>query len=248
MKTIELIGVEKEFKKGVKVLKGISLSVNRNEVLGLVGPNGSGKTTTLRIIATLLKPTRGNVYVYEHSVLEEADSVRRLLSYLPEEAGVYERLTGWENLFYYAVLYAGNWMKAKEIAGYGAKLSGLGEDINRIAGEYSRGMKRRLTLARTLMVKPKITLLDEATTGLDVFSAVGIRKTIRQYTEKYETTIIFSSHNMLEIEHLCDRVAFILNGEIVTVGKPIEIIEEYNANNLEEAFVNLVKKRGVQTA
>jgi ABC-2 type transport system ATP-binding protein len=241
---VEVVDLVKEFRKGKPVLKKVSFKIRENEVFGLVGPNGSGKTTTLRIISTLLKPTRGKVLVYGRDVTMEPDKVRSMIAYLPEDAGVYERLTGWENLFYYAAIYTKDWEKAREIASYGAELSGLGGELHRMAGEYSKGMKRRLTLARTLMVKPKLALLDEATTGLDVFSAVQIRRILKDYTRKYSSSIVFSSHNMLEIELLCDRVAFILNGKLVIIGKPYEIKEKYKASNLEEAFVKAVETEG----
>ncbi len=243
MKALEIKDLYKAYKKGRYVLKGLNFQVEPGEVFGLIGPNGSGKTTTLRIISTLITPSKGTAIVYGNDVRKKPEKVRELIAYLPEEAGVYERLTGWENLLYYAVLYTGNWKKAEEIAEYGAKISGLEKNLERRTGEYSKGMKRRIGLARTLMVKPKLALLDEATTGLDVFAAVEIRDIIKEYAKKHNTAIVFSSHNMLEVESVCDRIGFILNGRIIALGNPDEIKEYYKAENLEKAFVKAVKEK-----
>ncbi len=220
-----------------RVLKGISFSVKKGEIFGLIGPNGAGKTTTLRIIATLLKPTVGDVIIENLSVIKNARSVREIISYLPEEAGVYERLTGLEFLRFFAEMSASD---VNDAIRRGIEISGLGERLKDKTKEYSKGMKRRLLLARTLMNLPKLALLDEPTSGLDVQHAVQIRQIIKNYREKYGITIILSSHNMLEVEYLCDRVAFINDGFIVNIGTPRELLEKYEADNLEDAFLKAV--------
>ncbi|MEM2744590.1 MAG: ABC transporter ATP-binding protein, partial [Nitrososphaerota archaeon] len=121
------------------------------------------------------------------------------------------------------------------------KISGLGNKINEKVKIYSKGMKRRLQVARTFMVKPKLAILDEPTAGLDVIHAQYIRQIIKNYAEKMGVTIILSSHNMLEVENLCSRIAFIHSGEIVTIGHPKELKEKFNASNLEEVFVKVAK-------
>ncbi len=225
----------------VVAVRGLSFSVVEGEVFGLIGPNGAGKTTTLRIIATLLKPSRGSVRVYGYDVVREPDRVRRIIGYLPEEAGVYDRLSGWENLLFYARIYARSSEEAYSIVREGVELSGLGDRIWDRAETYSKGMKRRLLLARTLMVKPKLAILDEPTSGLDVYAAVEVRRLIKRYVAETNSTIILSSHNMLEVEYLCDRVAFIDKGRIIAVGRPRELVERFGGENLEEAFVNAVR-------
>ncbi len=242
MLAVELRGVEKEFKGGVKALRGVDLQVECGKVFGIIGPNGSGKTTMLRILSTLLKPTRGIVRVLGIDALKKPEKVRERIAYLPEEAGVYERLTGWENLYYYAMIYARDRNEAIKMARRGSELSGLGKDIERLAGEYSRGMKRRLALARTLMVNPELAILDEATTGLDVFSSLEIRRTIKNFVKENRSTVIVSTHNMLEAEKLCDEVALIYKGKIILKGPPTKLREQYNAESLEEAFVIAVEE------
>ncbi len=221
----------------VKVLKGISFTVRKGEIFGLVGPNGAGKTTTLRILATLLKPTSGTVKIFRYDVVKQADEVRRLIAYLPEEAGAYKYLTGYEYLRFIARIYG----LRDDVVNEGVKISGLGNELRRYVSTYSKGMKRRLQVARTLMVRPKLAIMDEPSSGLDVYHALYVRNVIKEYVKKYGITVILSSHNMLEVEYLCDRVALIHKGEIVALGKPQELKEKYGATNLEEVFVKVIK-------
>ncbi|RLE74730.1 MAG: multidrug ABC transporter ATP-binding protein [Thermoprotei archaeon] len=220
----------------VRALDGISFEVGRGEIFGLVGPNGAGKTTTLRIVATLIKPTSGVVRVFGHDVVREADEVRRLISYLPEEAGAYRLLTGREYLEFMAKVYRAPPSVVEE----GIRISGLGDAIDKQVRTYSRGMKRRLLVARTLMVRPRLAILDEPTSGLDVAHAMYVRNVIKEYSREHGVTVLLSSHNMLEIEYLCDRVALIDRGRIVEVGVPRELMERYGAENLEEVFLKVV--------
>jgi ABC-2 type transport system ATP-binding protein len=223
------------------VLKGISFNVEKGEVFGLIGPNGAGKTTTLRILATLLTPSDGVVEVFGLNVMKEAEEVRKIISYLPEEAGVYSRLTGLEYLEFMARLYAKDDKEFKEMVDEGLRIAGLGDKIRDRAATYSKGMKRRLLLARALMVKPKLAILDEPTSGLDVLHAHHVRRMIREYAKQRGLTVVLSSHNMLEVEFLCDKVALIHDGRIVAEGSPRELKEAYEAENLEEVFAKVVK-------
>ena len=139
------------------------------------------------------------------------------------------------------MIYSESKEEAIKMARLGAEISGLSwSDLMRRASEYSRGMARRIAVARTLMTKAPLVILDEPTTGLDVFSSYAIRQIIKRYARELKVTIILSSHNMLEIQDLCDRVALINKGRIVAVGTPNEIIVKAKASNLEEAFIRLV--------
>ena len=221
-----------------KALDGISFEVYTGEIFGIVGPNGAGKTTTLRIIATLLRPSAGEVKVFGYDVVKDASKVREVISYLPEEAGAYKHLTGKEYLEFMASVYG----KPKSVVQEGIKIAGLGEAINKPIRTYSKGMKRRLLIARTLMIKPKLAILDEPTSGLDVVHALYVRNIIKEYARKYGITVILSSHNMLEIEYLCDRVILLNKGRIVEQGSPPELLKKYSAQNLEEVFVKVIEK------
>ena len=223
------------------VLKGVSFEVEEGEIFGLLGPNGAGKTTTLRIITGILKPHKGEVIVYGKRVPDEAEEVRKLTSYLPEESDVYLRLTGYENLKFFAMLYSDNQKEIEEMIKRGIEITDLGDAIKRITKTYSKGMRRRLALARTLMVRPKLAILDEPTSGLDVYSSIKVRNNIKKFVEETNASVILSSHNMLEVEYLCHRVAFIADGRIIEIGTPEELKEHFGARNLEEAFVKAVE-------
>lgn len=217
----------------------ISFTVDMGEIYGLIGPNGAGKTTTLRIIATLLTPTAGRVVVDGIDVTKNPLEVRRRISYLPEEAGAYPYMTGEEYLVFISKLYDPE--NYKDITVEAEELSGLGDALKEKIKTYSKGMKRRLQLARSLAVKPRLAILDEPTSGIDVLYSLEIREQIRRYAKQHGITILLSSHNMLEVENLCDRVAIIYNGKIIAEGTVKEIINKVGAYNLEEAFARLVR-------
>ena len=226
----------------VQALRGVSFEVGPGEIFGLIGPNGAGKTTTLRIVAGLLRPDRGRVEFQGLDPWSGGEEYRRLISYLPEEAGVYKHLTGLETLRFLAELYASSREEVEEMVRYGARLSGLGDALRRPAGTYSKGMKRRLLLAATLMTRPRLAILDEPTSGLDVYHSVEMRRIVKSYATETGATVLLSSHNMLEVEYLCTRVAFIAEGRIIDQGAPGELVEKYGAENLEDAFVRAVTR------
>ena len=236
---VEVLNLEKDYGK-VKALKGVSFSIDEGEIFGLIGPNGAGKSTTLKILSTLLKPTGGTAKIAGHDVVKDASKVRELISYLPEEAGAYKNLTGKEYLEFMAKLYAKDEAKAREMLKLGMELSGLGERLNDKISTYSKGMARKLLIARALMVRPKLAILDEPASGLDIVNAYAIRQMIRRFAREEGVTFLLSSHNMLEVEYLCHRVALINRGQIIEVGTPKELKDKYSAENLEEVFMTAV--------
>lgn len=231
-------GLRKSYGK-VEALKGLDLVVNEGEIYGLIGPNGAGKTTTLRIIATLLRPDSGSVEVFGIDVLERPEEARAVMSYLPEEAGAYRNLSGLEFLRFMASFYARDESELEEMVEEGIRIAALGDRIRDRVKTYSRGMKRRLTLARALMVRPRLAILDEPTSGLDVIHAHHVRSVIREYVDEKGLTVILSSHNMLEVERLCDRVGLLHRGRLLIEGEPSELKARYNAGDLEEVFVGV---------
>ncbi len=236
---VEAEGLVKDF-SGVRALDGLSFQVKQGEVYGLIGPNGAGKTTALRIIATLLQPTAGSVKVLGHDVVDEAAEVRRRISYLPEEAGAYKNLSGYEYLEFMAKFTAEDDAAVRAAVDAATEISGLGERLRDKLKTYSKGMKRRVLVARVLMTKPRLGVLDEATSGLDVLHSIHVRGIIKRYVEEHGVTVLLSSHNMLEVEYLCDRVALISRGKIVAEGSPGELKENVKAANLEEVFAKVV--------
>lgn len=224
----------------VKAVDNMSFSVDQGEVYGLIGPNGAGKTTTLRILATLLLPSSGRASVFGHDVVSEADTVRRMISYLAEDAGTYRNLTGHEYLDIVSRIYFESTGDAARARDYAVEVSGLGDRIRDRMRTYSKGMKRRLQIARALMIEPKVAILDEPTYGLDVVQSYKVRGMIKDFAKEKNLTVLLSSHNMLEVEFLCDRVALVHNGRIVDEGTPGELIEAHSAANLEEVFMKVV--------
>ena len=237
---IEVEALVKHF-GSVEALKGASFSVNDREIFGLIGPNGAGKTTTLRILSTLISPTAGFAKVFGVDVVKEPVKIREMISYLPEEAGAYQNLSGHEYLEFMAEFYDNGDRSIADMLEEGKYISGLEERLNDRVKGYSKGMKKRLLLARALMMKPKLAILDEPTSGLDVIHAVHVRQTIRDYVDKQGVTTLISSHNMLEVEYLCHRVALIDEGVIIAVGTPPELMDRFSAENLEEAFMEATR-------
>jgi len=221
-----------------EAVKGISFEVHKGEIFGLIGPNGAGKSTTLRTIATIINPTSGSITINGSDLVKRPEACRSIISYLPEEAGAYKNLSGIGYLKFMAELYAKSTSEAKQFVEYGKEISGLGVRLKDKIKSYSKGMTRKILLARTVMSKSPLAILDEPTSGLDVINAFEIRKTIKKLASE-GMSVLLSSHNMLEIEFLSDRVAIIDRGEILETGTPSELKNKHKANNLEEVFVKV---------
>ncbi|KPV65102.1 MAG: Trehalose/maltose import ATP-binding protein MalK [Candidatus Bathyarchaeota archaeon BA1] len=235
---VEVRNLVKRFGELV-ALNDVSFKVDQGEIFGLIGPNGAGKTTALRILATLLLPTSGHVRVLGYDVVREADKVRPLMSYLAEDAGAYRNLSGYEYLSIVAQIYFESRSDAEEAVEEAVKISGLGDRIMDKIKNYSKGMKRRIQVARALMTKPKLAILDEPTAGLDVFHAQHVRGIVKRHVLEGRA-VVLSSHNMLEVEYLCSRLTFIHQGKIMIEGEPQSLKEKCGASNLEEAFMEVI--------
>ena len=236
---IRITNLTKDFST-IRALDSLNLSVESGEIFGFIGPNGAGKTTALRIISALLLPTSGNVEVFGLDVVKKPAEVRKIISYLPEEAGAYRNLSGWEYFYFMAKFKTNDKDEIQRIVNDAAEISGLGERLKDKAKTYSKGMKRRLLVARALMTKPKLAILDEPGSGLDVLHAYHVREIIKKHVKDYGVTVLLSSHNMLEVEHLCGRVALLNKGKTVAEGKPQELKEKFASANLEEVFAKVV--------
>ncbi len=237
MPTVEVKNLVKNYGKA-EAVRGISFSVEKGEIFGLIGPNAAGKTTTLRILSTLLTITSGSVKIMDYDLNEKPGEIRKIISYLPEDAGAYKNLTGRSYLEFIANFF--NPSQKEKMIKKGIKIADLGERMKDRVDTYSKGMMRRLLVGRALMIDPKLAILDEPTSGLDVNNAQEIRKIIKN-TAQEGTTVLLSSHNMLEVEYLCDKIALIDDGKIVEEGKPRDLIQKYNAKNIEEVFTKVVR-------
>lgn len=236
---VEVKSLVKDF-GSVRALDGLDFKIEKGEIFGLIGLNGAGKTTALRITSTLLLPTSGSVTVFGYDVVNEASEVRNLISYLPEEAGAYKNLSGFEYLKFMANFRTKDKTTVDDLVNIATEISGLGDRLKDKVKGYSKGMKRRLLVARALMTKPKLAILDEPNSGLDVLHSVHVRTLIKRYAKEHNVTVLLSSHNMLEVEYLCDRVAIVNKGKVVIEGSPDELKTKHKAVNLEEVFGEVV--------
>ncbi|MDE5884152.1 MAG: ABC transporter ATP-binding protein [Oscillospiraceae bacterium] len=222
-------------------VRDVSFQIQEGEIFGLMGMNGAGKTTVLRMLATLLKPDSGDALIAGHSIVKHPEEVRACISYLPDEAGAYKTMTGKNYLAFIAGLYFKSEQEQKECASLGEQICGLGDALSQKINTYSRGMTRKLVLARTVMTKPKLAILDEPTSGLDVLNSLDIRRTIRRCAEEYGTAFLLSSHHMQEVFTTADRGAIMKDGAFLAEGTPQELLEQYGAETLEEAFEKAVQ-------
>jgi ABC-2 type transport system ATP-binding protein len=231
--------------KVVKVaVDHVSFSVHEAEIFGVLGPNGSDKSTIIRLIATLLLPDAGSITVFGHDVVSQSMQVQRLINRVSVEASFFKKLSPMENLLYGARLYG---MEGKEIRRKVVEiLTRLGLEKNTIQQpmeEMSRGMQQKVAIARALLSQPKLLLLDEPTTGLDPRSKHEVQSVVRELNEKHGTTILLTTHDMGEAEVLCHRIAIVDNGRIVALDTP-EALKKFIPRNgheptLEEVFLEL---------
>lgn len=236
---IEIKELSKQFKK-VKAVDSISFSVSKGEIVGLLGENGAGKTTTLRMLATMLKPTGGTANICGFDIVKEPDKVRGEIGILfGGEVGLYDRLTGRENISYFAELNGMPKDEAAKSIEYLIKMLDMGEYIDRRVGKFSRGMKQKIAIARSIVHEPSVMFFDEPTMGLDVTAAKIVQDFILKCKEQGKA-IIFSSHTMSEVEKLCDRIVIIHKGAIIAEGTVDSFKAKYNNNDMESIFMELV--------
>lgn len=236
---IEVRELRKSFGQ-VQALRGISFHCEPGKVTGLLGPNGAGKTTTIRILSTILKPLSGTATVNGFDVVRESDKVRASLGVVLENTGLYRRLSGDENVLYFADLADVPRGEALERMQFLYKLLEI-DYGKRQAGTYSKGMAQKINLVRSVIHDPPVLILDEPTAGLDVPSTVAVRTFVEQQKEAGKT-VLLSTHLMNEVELLCDYVYIINLGLIVAEGTPEELKKRTQSSSLEEAFMKVVKE------
>ncbi|AIY82488.1 Na+ ABC transporter ATP-binding protein%2C NATA [Clostridium baratii] len=236
---LEIKNLTKKFKKST-VVDNVSFRVNPGEIVGLLGENGAGKTTTLRMISTMLKITSGEAVVNNFSADKEPIKVRNEIGILfGGDVGLYDRLTARENIKYFANLYGMSDKDADVRINELAKKFNMEEYIDKRVSKFSRGMKQKVSIARSIVHSPSVMLFDEPSTGLDVTAARTIQDFILD-CKKENKTILFSSHSMREVEKLCDRVVIINKGKLLEDCSIDNLKEKYNNNDLEEVFVSLI--------
>lgn len=236
--TLTVSNLSKKYTE-VLAVDHVSFEVGKGEIFALIGPNGAGKTTTIRMISTLIQPTDGDATVDGFSIIKQAAEVRKRITYLPDEAGAYKTMKGIEYLKFMASLFSSDSAECKKYVEKATSICNLGDRLNDKIGSYSRGMIRKLLLSRAVMTSPSLAILDEPTSGLDVINALEIRRIIKSLAAE-GTSFLISSHNMLEIEFLSNRVGIINKGILHMVGKPDDLKAQAGAQNLEEVFEQVV--------
>ena len=234
-------------KPQVVAVDRVSFSVRTGEIFGVLGPNGSGKSTLIRLIATLLLPDSGTIQVFGQDVVRQPMQVQRQINRVSVEASFFKKLSPMENLVYGARLYGLNGgetrLRVVEI------LTRLGLEkrvIYQPMEEMSRGMQQKVAIARALLSRPRLLLLDEPTTGLDPRSKREVQAVIRELNQGHGTTILLTTHDMLEADSLCDRIAIIDSGKIVALDTPQALKQSITSNGheptLEDVFLELTGK------
>ena len=236
MKAIETKNLTKRYGE-ITALDGLDLAVSQGELVALLGINGAGKTTAIKILSGLTLPDVGEAWLGGHSILDEAQNFKRVIGVSPQETAIAKKLTVRENLQFIAEIHGLNATEAAERVEFALKEFGLNEITKRRAGTLSGGWQRRLSIAMALISKPQILFLDEPTLGLDVIARHELWEQIR--TLKGRITILLTTHYLEEVEALCDRVAILSSGKLVAIGTVTQIKALAGKESFEEAFVTL---------
>ena len=237
--SIEVINLSKSYKTK-KAVNNISFKIDENEIVGLLGPNGCGKTTTIGMILGLLKPTSGQVLINGKNIENNKISILHKMNFISPYIELPKKLTVKQNLIVYGKLY--NIKNLNERITFLSEKLRLGDLLDKITGELSSGQKNRVSLAKALINDPTVLLLDEPTAALDPETADFIRTFLEKLREEKKISVLLASHNMDEVKRLCNSVMMMKDGNIVDGGTPEDLIEKYGQKNLEEVFLEIVRK------
>ena len=224
-----------------EAVKSISFKINENEILGLLGPNGSGKTTTIGMMLGLLKPTSGDILIEGKKIEENRIEILKKINFISPYIELPKKLTVKQNLIVFGKLYKIN--KLDEKIDYLTSKLRLEDILNRITGELSSGQKNRASLAKSLINDPKVLLLDEPTASLDPEIGDFIRSFLEKYKKEKKISILLASHNMNEVTRLCKSILMMKDGKLIDSGNPEMLIQKHGRKNLEEVFLKLSRSK-----
>ena len=237
---VEVKNLKKSY--GLKeAVKGISFKIKDNEILGLLGPNGSGKTTTIGMMLGLLKPSNGEIIIDGKKIEENRIEILKKINFISPYIELPKKLSVRQNLIVYGKLYSVSDIK-RRIEYLSEKLR-LGDLLNKITGELSSGQKNRVSLAKALINEPKVLLLDEPTASLDPEIGDFVRTFLENYKKEKKISILLASHNMNEVTRLCKSTLMMKDGIIIDSGSPEELISKHGRQNLEEVFLKLTRDK-----
>ncbi len=235
---LEIIDLSKTY-DAKEAVRNISFKVNENEIIGILGPNGCGKTTTIGMILGLLKPTKGKVLINGIEIEKQRVELLNKLNFISPYIELPKKLTVKQNLEVYGRLYDVKKLGIK--IDYLCEKLRLNEFINKITGELSSGQKNRVSLAKSIINDPSVLLLDEPTASLDPETGDFVRSFLEEYQKEKRTSILLASHNMAEVERLCSSVLMMNKGSIIDQGTPGELIKKHGRKNMEEVFLKLTR-------
>ena len=236
--SIEVINLSKNY-KSKKAVNNISFKINENEIIGLLGPNGCGKTTTIGMILGLLKPTNGKVLINGSNLETNKIPILKKLNFISPYIELPKKLKVKQNLIVYGKLY--NVKNLDDRINYLSKKLRLENLLDKITGELSSGQKNRVSLAKALINDPSVLLLDEPTASLDPETGDFIRTFLENYKKEKKISVLLASHNMDEVKRLCNSVLMMKDGNIVDKGTPDKLIEKHGRKNLEEVFLKIAR-------
>ena len=237
---VEVKNIKKNYGKN-EAVKGISFNIKEDEILGLLGPNGSGKTTTIGMLLGLLKPTSGEIFINGQKLEGNRIEILEQINFISPYIELPKKLTVKQNLTVYGKLYKINNINEKiEFLSEKLRLEDL---LNSITGELSSGQKNRVSLAKALINEPKVLLLDEPTASLDPEVGDFVRSFLEDYKKEKKISILLASHNMNEVTRLCKSILMMKDGIIIDEGNPKELINKHGRKNLEEVFLKLSRSK-----
>ena len=237
---VEVKNIKKNYGKN-EAVKGISFNIKEDEILGLLGPNGSGKTTTIGMLLGLLKPTSGEILINGHKLEGNRIEILEQINFISPYIELPKKLTVKQNLTVYGKLYKINNINERiEFLSEKLRLEDL---LNSITGELSSGQKNRVSLAKALINEPKVLLLDEPTASLDPEVGDFVRSFLEDYKKEKKISILLASHNMNEVTRLCKSILMMKDGIIIDKGNPEELINKHGRKNLEEVFLKLSRSK-----
>ena len=237
--SLQIINLSKAY-DAKEAVKNISFKLSQNEIVGILGPNGCGKTTTIGMILGLLKPTSGKILINGIEIESHRVDLLNKLNFISPYIELPKKLTVKQNLEVYGRLYDVNKLKIK--IDYLCEKLRLYEFINKITGELSSGQKNRVSLAKSIINDPTVLLLDEPTASLDPETGDFVRSFLEEYQREKKTSILLASHNMSEVERLCSSVLMMNKGAIIDQGTPGELINKHGRKNMEEVFLKLTRE------
>ena len=238
--SIEVINLSKSY-KSKKAVKNISFKINENEIVGLLGPNGCGKTTTIAMILGLLKPSSGKILINGMNIEDHRISLLHKMNFISPYIELPKKLTVKQNLIVYGKLYSVK--NLNERIDYLANKLRLKEFLNNMTGELSSGQKNRVSLAKALINDPTVLLLDEPTASLDPETGDFVRTFLENYKKEKKISVLLASHNMNEVKRLCNSILMMRDGIIIDSGTPDQLLKKHGRENLEEVFLQLVRNK-----